>query len=316
VYAGKGASIYWGNGSRDYSEDRRQLIRGTEGDNNHQTEIADLNKDGWLDIVFAADKGADVMIFWGDPKCRYDETNRDQLEVGAKTMTIADVDQDGWLDLVCPIYKIGGQRTLPSFVLLGGEDGYSINRKISLMTDGATGSIVSDFNFDGFADIFYFCHRTDGDSDEIGKYADHKTDSRLYWGSRNGFSEDNYLRLPAVGSHYDVGMDIGDISEREFIWEYTSSPYDAGNQNWGRITWEAVTPGATSVRFQVRSAASLKGLDQAEWVGPLGPGSYFTESGAGLPNGESYRWVQYKILFDTVNGATSPVVSSVQISFP
>ena len=82
--------------------------------------------------------------------------------------TVADVNGDDWLDLVCPFYRGAGRRSWYSNVLLGGEDGYGADRSIQLPTNGATGSIVSDFNRDGYQDIFFFCHRVDGSPDEIG----------------------------------------------------------------------------------------------------------------------------------------------------
>jgi hypothetical protein len=312
VFAGNGASIFWGDGTRNYGDRNRQRIRGTLGRPNHQTEMADLNRDGYLDIVFA---GTKVMIYYGGPGHAYDVKDRAVFNVDAKTMNIADVDGDGWLDLVCPLYKVDGSRTLESIVLLGGPDGFSEDRRISLPTDGGTGSIVSDFNFDGHPDIFFFCHRTDGSPEETGQYGDHATVSRLYWGGPDGFGPQNYLAIPTVGSHYDVGVDLGHIVDRSLEWDYISAPRHAPETHWTRLSWEATTPGRTAVRFQVRTAADEGSLDRAEWQGPIGPGSYFTESGADLRPIGKHEWIQYRAVLDTFNGAASPVLSAVQIDF-
>ena len=73
--------------------------------------------------------------------------------------------------------------------------------------------MVCDFNRDGYQDIFFFCHRKDGSFDEVGKYGDHHTNSILYWGSGDGYSETNVDKLPSVGAHYDMGVDVGEIAK-------------------------------------------------------------------------------------------------------
>ena len=98
VFAGRFASIFFGDGTRSYGDHHRQAIEGTLGPPNHQTEIADLNKDGYLDIIFAGNK---VLIYYGDARTAYDQ--KITLDIQAKTMNIADVNGDGWLDLICPL---------------------------------------------------------------------------------------------------------------------------------------------------------------------------------------------------------------------
>ena len=312
VFAGAGASIFYGDGTRNFSDQRRQKILGTSGQPNHQTEVADLDKDGHLDIVFAGPK---VLIYYGDNSNSYSAENKISLDIQAKTMNIADVNGDGWLDLVCPFYKEGGRRSLDSNVLLGSSLGFSLERRISLPTDGGTGSLISDFNTDGYADIFFFCHRKDGSTEEIGNFGDHHTNSRLYWGSADGFKRDNFLAIPSVGVHYDVGMDIGHIKDRSFQWDYTSSPYFTKEKQPLWIDWEAETPGHTSVKFQVRFAETESALDQAQWLGPNGPGSYYTKKKSSMENFQTKNWMQYRAILDTGNGANSPILQTVEIKF-
>jgi hypothetical protein len=200
-------------------------------------------------------------------------------------------------------------------VLLGSHHGFDPVRKIELPTDGATGSLVSDFNRDGYPDIFYFCHRADGSFDELGKFGDHHTNSLLYWGSSNGFKSENKLELPTVGVHYDMGIDLGHIRNRGYIYEYTSSSYFCGDRQPIHITWTGRTPRYTSLKFQLRSAESESELAAVSWMGPGGSESYYLKPGSKIENLNSGKWIQYKVIFDTDNGAYSPVLDMVEIQF-
>ena len=303
------ASIYYGDGTRTFSEKDRIRIKGSNGSST--PGVADLNRDGRLDIALPHDNK--VLVYYQRKNGRFPDEPSETLGVQAKTMCVADVNGDGWLDLLCPYYKGEGRRSWVSTVLLGSSEGYSEEHVIELPTDGGTGSIVSDFNRDGFQDIFFFCHREDGSFDQIGKFGTHYTDSRLYWGGAGGFSPDSYLKIPSVGVHYDAGIDIGHIRDRTFLYTYTSSPHFCRAQRPVRLDWEAETPHKTAMRFQIRSARSEKGLDRAKWTGPEGKGSTFTEPGR-IPHVPANRWIQYRAIFDTDNGADSPVLTAVEIT--
>ena len=178
-----------------------------------------------------------------------------------------------------------------------------------------TGSIVSDFNRDGYPDLFFFCHRADGSFDEVGKFGDHHTPSLLYWGSAEGFRETNRLAIPSVGAHYDVGVDLGHIRDRKFEFEYTSSPHNSGGKKPVRLRWHGETPGQTSIKFQLRMADSKEALKKAEWLGAEGKGSFFPEREQSVTSLPAKKWLQYKAILNTGNGASSPVLDEVEILF-
>jgi hypothetical protein len=310
---GKGgeATIFLGDGSRNFNRDRSILIPGSNGAGT--PGVADLNKDGLLDIAFA--HAENVLIYYQGEDGSFTLTNSSKIGVQAKTMCVADVNGDDWLDLVCPYYRGEGRRSWYSTVLLGGPDGYDLNRSIQLPTDGGTGSIVSDFNKDGFQDIFLFCHRMDGSFDEIGKFGDHHTNSLLYWGSAEGFQKKNRLEIPGIGAHYDVGIDLGHIRDRKFLYRYISAAHKVAGKKPVSLHWEADTPHESSIRFQIRYADSEDKLSSALWMGMQGINSFYDQSGdaiEGVPDGQ---WIQYQAVFDTYNGAISPILKKVEIIF-
>lgn len=300
------ASIFFGKGSRDFTN--RTRIAGSSGSGT--PGIADLNKDGLLDIAFAHDKN--VLVYYQKQDGSFPEMPV-KINVMAKTMCIADVNQDSWLDLVCPVYKNQGKRSSDSFILLGSETGYQLTNSIALPTDGGTGSIVSDFNNDGFQDIFFFCHRADGSFDEVNRFGDHNANSLIYWGSKSGFDKKNFLSIPSVGAHYDVGIDIGHIKDRSFIYNYISSPYKADNSSPIYINWECKLATKTSLKFQLRYADSQQELKDAIWHGADGENSFYSNSGSKIENIPTDKWIQYKAIFDTFNGANAPVLKKVEI---
>ncbi len=304
----KPAMILYGDGGREFTLDRSKAIEGATATGT--PDVADLDRDGFLDVAFA---GSKVLVYYGDADNTY--TRQNMIPVQAKTMTIADVNQDGWLDLLCPMYKEGGNRSGMSTILLGSDDGFDQERRIDLPTDGGTGSMVSDFNFDGYTDVFFWCHRYDGSDERIGAFGDHLADSFLYYGSADGFSVDNRGELPGRGVHYDVGTDIGHIRNRGMMFVYTSSVFESAGKKISSIEWDATLPNGTAMKFQVKAAASPEDLDAADWVGTSGTESYLTDNNRELANPVSGDYFQYRAFFDTGNGANSPVLDRVAIEF-
>jgi len=301
------ATIFYGNGTRNYGG---RILRLPKSEGTGMAGVADLNKDGLLDIAFAHNKH--VLIYYGRSDKNFDGPVIMPLQ--AKTMTIGDVNNDGWLDLVCPFYKGNGKRSGYSTVLLGSKNGFSMKNSLKFFTNGGTGSLVADFNRDGYKDIFFYCHRKDGNYNKIKDYGDHHTNSLLYWGSKNGFSDKNVQKLPSVGAHYDMGVDIGNIYDRKNLFSYTSSPYFNDNRNPISIDWDAEVPVNTDIKFQVRIAESKAALKNAKWYGAKGPNTYFTKTNRTISN-LSGKWIQYKALFDMGNGADTPILKNVEIEF-
>ncbi|NOX67398.1 MAG: VCBS repeat-containing protein, partial [Chlorobi bacterium] len=306
-YKNELAIIFYGDGTKNYGNRTLQL---PQSEGTGMPGVADLNKDGLLDIAFAHNKH--VLIYYGrDDKKFVDPV---VLPLQAKTMTIGDVNNDGWLDLVCPFYKGGGKRSGYSTVLLGSKQGFDIDNSLKFYTDGGTGALVCDFNRDGYSDVFFYCHRKDGSYNKIKDYGDHHTNSLLYWGSKEGFSDKNVQKLPSVGAHYDMGVDIGNIYNRKNLFRYTSSPYFCDNRNPVSIDWDAEVPADTDLKFQVRAAESQKTLKESKWNGPKGPGTYFTKTDKTISN-LSGKWMQYRVVFNMGNGADTPILKKVEIKF-
>lgn len=76
---------------------------------------------------------------------------------------------------------------------------------------------------------------------------------------------------------------------------WTSAPLDAGAESplFGKLTFDAVMSDVKMVRLQMRSAPTIAGLASATWLGPTGPGDFYTASGTAVnPAHEGHRYFQ------------------------
>ena len=311
--------IYWGNGTRGYGSERSTEVPGSEGTTN--SEVADMNRDRYLDLILTRsiwqnNRRAPSYIYYGNAQGDFSTDRRDEFTtVGTQGVTVGDLNQDGWLDVACPAYSNGQSRATTSRVYLGRPEGLSESSMLTFPTNSGTGSQIADYNRDGFNDLLFVCHRSEGDPNRLGAFGDHVTDSYLYWGGPDGFKDDRRLLVPSQGAHYDSGVDLGNIYDRSLRWDYTSSPYHYGRAQGERLVWQAVTPHQSSVAFQVRTASRKENLEEAQWMGPQGTGTFYTRPALPLNLREGNSWIQYRAVLHSPHGVASPILEEVRLSF-
>jgi hypothetical protein len=307
-------TIYFGDGTRNYSVSRKIEVPDSQGTSNAET--ADINRDGFLDLILTYRGDKPSYIYYGNASGEFSVDRRSSFTPSeTQGVTVGDLNGDGWLDIVAPAYKDRGSRATMSMIFWGGPEGISDSRVQRLPTNGGTGSMIADFNHDGINDLLLICHRAEGDPNKPGVFSDHCTDSYLYWGGKDGLKADRKLLIPCEGAHYDCGTDIGNILNRSFQFDYISTAHEYGAKRGAQFEWSASTPHGTKVRFQIRTAASEKDLTNAKWTGPNGKDSYYERSGAALSTPEGHSWIQYRAELESANGANSPVLTSVSLKF-
>jgi hypothetical protein len=225
------------------------------------------------------------------------------------------VNRDGWLDIICPCYNQHGSRATMSRVYFGGPNGVNESSIMELPTYGGTGSMVADFNRDGYPDLLLICHRFEGDADKVGATSDHVTDSFLYWGGPDGFKPERKLCIPGRGAHYDSGIDLGNIYDRRPGFDYISAAHEYGNASGVRIEWMARELFGRVIKFQIRTAANESALSAAKWRGPGGEGTYYEKSGTAMKTPPGDSWIQYRACFTSPDGADSAVLERVTLTF-
>lgn len=182
--------------------------------------IADANRDGYLDIAFAAVKeqkpGETTENRYTTSLLYYGTKDGFDLEhpvkfpsVGASDVTLVDLDKDGWPDLIISNRYNGTGMTgagykINSYIYWGSENGFDINNKLELPTVGAALSRVADLNKDGYNDIVF----PNGVQEYVGVF-----ESYIYWGKgpgKNAWGTDKRTTLPSVSPEAATVSDIND----------------------------------------------------------------------------------------------------------
>jgi hypothetical protein len=165
--------------------------------------LADLNNDGWLDVVVTFNAGDRCYVLWGGPD-GFDFNRRQTLSVVRPSCPVAvDLDGDGYLDLI-----IGGHKTLDgvphtSFVYIywNGPEGLREDRRTLLPADAVLGIAVADFNNDGKLDLYVSNYSGARQRD---------VDSFVYWADAKGhFSA---TRRTEVRNHSAAGCLAADFN--------------------------------------------------------------------------------------------------------
>jgi len=309
---------FWWGGKAGFTDENIADLDLGRDDHLMYIKAADFNNDGWLDMFLPKRGSPDgrketSMLYYGSAD-GYSNDNRIIIDAFVPYQnTISDVNNDGYLDLFLTSYggEVSGNR--PSLLYYGTKDGLSKNAE-EFQTYGSSGSEIMDYDNDGFKDILISNHRKAGTT----KFAvphQHTIPQMLYWGGPTGFSRQNRWEMVEIGTSGQNPRDLGNSYNRGLYEDYISSVHVLeANKSISKISWQADTPHGTSIKFQVRSAKDDSGLADASWIGPDGADSWFSKSGS-MVKGVVGKAVQYRARLTTPNGAGTPYLTSVSVSY-
>jgi hypothetical protein len=180
-FFGSHSLIYWGS-EKGFDRGRRTELYTYAPTG---VTVADINNDGFLDIVFASSEKRESVIYWGNE----DGFKEDRITKLSSYRSIVclpvDLNRDGFLDII----NTNLDEESCSKIYFGGREGFSEGRTIELETSWVRSVAVADLNRDSHLDIV-FANGKDKKS--------YKTDSYIYWGSEHGYSKDQRTSLPTI----------------------------------------------------------------------------------------------------------------------
>ena len=253
--------VYWGPG---FSTKKDLTTFGCS-----DTAQADLNDDGYPDVVFANGSNdtngkTNSYVYWGSATGFVSKTELPGMT--ATKTAVADIDGDGFLDIVIcnhwdTTYKI------KSYVYHGTQTGISTARRLALDTVGCSGVAIADVNKDGDLDIVFA--NTRGPTSLFVK-------SYVYLGPK--FAVSSRLELPTAGAR---GVSVADLGTPDGHLDIVFNNHDIGSTHktnsylyWGpKFTTKTELPtlGASSVsvaRIGTGNALDIvfgNGYDDKNW---------------------------------------------------
>jgi hypothetical protein len=151
--------------------------------------LADLNNDGWLDLIVPQIKSDRSFILWGDEE----GFSMDRLQLlsvyHASCARVADLTGNGYLDLIVGGHRQSLEGPADSFVYIywNGPEGLREDRKMLLPANAVNSMAIADFNGDGTLDLFVACYASPRERD---------VHSFIYWNRKGkGFSAEDRTRL-------------------------------------------------------------------------------------------------------------------------
>jgi hypothetical protein len=193
-------AIVWGNGNRFEGAETTEMElsgRGTEANS-----IADLNKDGHLDLIFPLGGFEHSEIWWGSDQ-GYLKENASKIKAsGAPHAAVADLDNDGWLDLMFCNAETPSRLSVNTELNIywGSPEGFADTPQIELEAYTSLDAAIGDFDRNGYLDLAVTNYRSD---------TTRELPAFVYWGGPGRtFSEKNRTLLPAASSSAVSTMDL------------------------------------------------------------------------------------------------------------
>jgi len=199
-------TLYYG-GPNGFSEANRFIFR---LDGVRYPAVADLDHDGWLDVIFPTINNGTV-IYWGGP-LGFDNSHKTLLpSAAASAVQVADLNHDGYLDLVVSnlfdknsapgkTRIFGGSAEGNTYIYWGSAQGYSASRRQVLTSVGNASASVADLNRDGYLDLVLSSYQA-GDTRSHPSY--------IYWNSSLGFADQRVTMLPTNSA---AGVVVADFN--------------------------------------------------------------------------------------------------------
>lgn len=194
--------IYWGSASGFSATSKAQLPT----NHGNVNVVADLNRDGHLDVVFSntggSGPGGNAFIYWGSTS-GFSSTNKKELPTSSpQGLAVGDLNKDGYLDLVTAAW--GG--SAKGYIYWGSASGYSAAKRAELPTYNSYDIAIADLNKDTYLDVVFSNNHDMGNNRVLNSY--------IYWGGASGYKATNKAELPTIGAS---GVSAADLNADGYL---------------------------------------------------------------------------------------------------
>ena len=220
--------LLWGSPQGYRSEHRTELKLTVSLP--QSANIADFNKDGFLDLIFTDVDRDNIDIFWGSASGNYGEKRRHLNVHSASTVEIADLNSDGWLDLVLGgVYdhERFGRPMQVATLLWGSPQGFAAENASQLEAYESEEQAVADLNRDGHLDIVMTNYHG---------YTTRSIPFFIYWGGPGGsYHESRRTSLPGESS---LALSVLDLNRDGWLDIFVINHVQRGDHGAGaHIYW-------------------------------------------------------------------------------
>ena len=252
--------------------------------------LADLNGNGWLDLVVTMINEYESFVLWGGPE-GFSFYNKQVFNVRHScNAKVADLNGNGYPDLIFGGHtqSMSGPHDAFVYIYWGSAEGFCEDRRSLLPSNAVNSLAVADFNNNGLLDIFVASYQ-DGRSRDI--------DSYIYWNQgKEGFLP--HMRLPlrthavsgnlaadfngngwidlAIGNHKVEGNHIsystvwyngpGGFDEKKTVNLPSEGIHGMGNVDPGNIMDRSPEEYYISTPYRVNKASTVKTIS---WEGEI-----------------------------------------------
>ena len=178
-----GANIFWGAADGFDPDSRRTILNEPDLGS---TNVADLNRDGYLDITLGAfDPERPLVIYYGSAQ-GYSRESREEIPSEGRSIegVIADFNGDDWLDIAVVSFTVHRVR-----IFWGGPQGFDESRQGHVSVPSPIGLETADLNADGRLDLIVASYQ-----DPVAHH--HDMGMMIFWGQDGGFHSANSQWLP------------------------------------------------------------------------------------------------------------------------